>query len=122
MVELPPVAPAVGWRTTTRLPRDHYVRVASNDYSVHPSSIGRMVEVRADLEHVLVSCADTRLAEHKRCWAAHQTITDPAHAEAAARLRRAHLKTAPAADIEVERRQLNVYDALLAQDPVEGVA
>jgi len=122
MVELPPVAPAVGWRTTTRLPRDHYVRVASNDYSVHPSSIGRMVEVRADLEHVLVSCADTRLAEHKRCWAAHQTITDPAHAEAAARLRQAHLKTAPAADIEVERRQLNVYDALLAQDPVEGVA
>lgn len=31
MVGLPPVAPAVGWRTSTRLARDHYVRIASND-------------------------------------------------------------------------------------------
>ena len=44
MVALPPVPPIVGWRTFTRLPRDHYVRIASNDYSVHPSAIGRLVE------------------------------------------------------------------------------
>ena len=36
MVALPPVAPTVGWRLTTRLPRDHYVRLDANDYSVHP--------------------------------------------------------------------------------------
>ena len=36
MLALPPVAPQVGWRTSTRLARDHYIRLDSNDYSVHP--------------------------------------------------------------------------------------
>ena len=37
MLALPPVAPATGWRASTRLPRDHYIRMDSNDYSVHPA-------------------------------------------------------------------------------------
>ena len=37
MLALPPVAPATGWRASLRLPRDHYVRLDSNDYSVHPA-------------------------------------------------------------------------------------
>ena len=41
MVALPPVAPATGWRAALRLPRDHYIRLDSNDYSVHPAVIGR---------------------------------------------------------------------------------
>ncbi|PRX44124.1 hypothetical protein B0I32_15219 [Nonomuraea fuscirosea] len=57
MVALPPVPPIVGWRSSTRLARDHYVRVASNDYSVHPSAIGRLVEIVADPEQVTVTCA-----------------------------------------------------------------
>ena len=36
MLGLPPVAPVTGWRLSTRLPRDYYVRVDSNDYSVDP--------------------------------------------------------------------------------------
>lgn len=32
MLTLPPVAPATGWRASTRLPRDHYIRLDSNDY------------------------------------------------------------------------------------------
>ena len=40
MLTLPPVAPQVGWRTSTRLARDHYIRLDSNDYSVHPGVIG----------------------------------------------------------------------------------
>jgi transposase len=119
MVPLPPVAPAVGWRTSTRLARDHYVRVASNDYSVHPSVIGRLVEVVADPEQVTVTCGGRLVAQHARCWAAHQTITDPAHAQAAAVLRRSKMQavTAPA-DLEVEQRSLSDYDALLG---LEGV-
>lgn len=35
MLALPPVLPALGWSTSLRLPRDHYVRLDSNDYSVH---------------------------------------------------------------------------------------
>jgi transposase len=45
MLALPPVPPATGWRTATRLARDHYVRLDGNDYSVHPSVIGRRIEV-----------------------------------------------------------------------------
>ncbi len=45
MLPLPPVAPATGWRSSLRLPRDHYVRLDCNDYSVHPAVIGRRVEV-----------------------------------------------------------------------------
>jgi hypothetical protein len=44
MLELPPVAPATGWRAALRLPRDHYVRLDANDDSVAPSVIGRRVE------------------------------------------------------------------------------
>jgi len=44
MLGLPPVAPATGWRLLTRLARDHYVRLDSNDYSVHPAVIGRFVD------------------------------------------------------------------------------
>ena len=39
-----------------RLPRDHYVRLDGNDYSVHPAVIGRRVEVVADLDRVRVFC------------------------------------------------------------------
>ena len=39
-----------------RLPRDHYMRLDSNDYSVHPAVIGRRIEVTADLARVRVSC------------------------------------------------------------------
>ncbi|MEU6788095.1 IS21 family transposase [Nonomuraea angiospora] len=119
MVALPPVPPTVGWRSATRLARDHYVRVASNDYSVHPSAIGRLVEVVADLEHVIVTCAGQVVARHQRCWDVHQTITDPAHARAAAALRAARLQAvATPVDTEVEQRQLSDYDALLGIETV----
>ena len=45
MLPLPPVPPATGWRLSGRLPRDYYVRLDGNDYSVHPSVIGRRIEV-----------------------------------------------------------------------------
>jgi transposase len=119
MLALPPVPPQVGWRTSTRLPRDHYVRVASNDYSVHPSVIGRLVEVAADLDRVHVTCGGRPVAAHPRCWAVHQTITDPDHARAAAALRSARLQAArPVVDVGVEQRRLGDYDAILG---VEGV-
>jgi len=52
MLAPPPVAPATGWAVSVRLPRDHYVRLDSNDYSVHSAAVGRRVEVRADLQVV----------------------------------------------------------------------
>src|SRR4029079_2974561 len=54
MLALPPVAPQVGWRNSTRLARDHDIRLDSNDYSVHPAVIVRRIEVVADLDRVKV--------------------------------------------------------------------
>ena len=56
MLALPPVAPATGWRFSARLARDHYIRLDSNDYSVHPAVIGRRIEVIAGLDRVRVLC------------------------------------------------------------------
>jgi transposase len=116
MLSLPPVAPVTGWRTATRLPRDHYVRVASNDYSVHPSAIGRRVEVSADLDRVVATVGGVEVAAHDRCWAAHQTVTDPAHRAAAVELRRAARARTPVADTAVEQRDLADYDRLFDLD------
>jgi transposase len=88
MLALPPVAPVTGWRGSLRLPRDHYIRLDSNDYSVHPAAIGRRIEVIADLARVRVLCEGNIVADHERIWAAHQTISDPEHDAAAKALRR----------------------------------
>lgn len=123
MVALPPVAPVVGWRQATRLPRDHYVRLDANDYSVHPSVVGRRVDVTADCDQVQVVCDGRLVARHARCWAAHQTITDPVHRQAAADLRAAAAQaTRPAISTEVEHRQLCDYDRMFGLDTVEDVA
>jgi transposase len=121
MLGLPPVAPATGWRQTLRLPRDHYVRLDANDYSVDPSVIGRRVEVTADLERVHAWCDGRLIADHARCWARHQTITDPGHAQTAVRLRAEHRAATGDEPAEVELRCLADYDQHFGLD-AEGVA
>jgi transposase len=120
MVTLPPVAPAVGWRASTQLPRDHYVRLDANDYSVHPSVVGRRVEIRADMTHVQVACDGRPVARHDRCWAKHQTLTDPVHRVAADQLREAHRRASvtPIAT-PVESRNLADYDRMFGLDDLE---
>jgi transposase len=115
MIVLPPVAPVTGWHRTARLPRDHYVRLDGNDYSVDPAVIGRKIEITADLSRVRVACEGRTVADHGRCWARHQTVTDPAHLAAAQQLRSARRRLAPVpgpAGAEVEYRDLAVYDLL----------
>jgi transposase len=129
MLPLPPVAPATGWHSWLRLPRDHYIRLDSNDYSVHPATVGRRVAVTADLERVRVWCDGRLVADHARCWAWHQTVSDPAHVQAAARLR--HQRAALGAtstrggvgDVEeVQLRCLADYDQAFGLDDTQGVA
>ena len=42
----------------------------------------------ADLDRVVVTCGGRVVADHARCWADHQTITDPDHAAARQRCAR----------------------------------
>jgi len=69
MLPLPPVAPQLGWRNTIRLGRDYYVRLETNDYSVDPAVIGRLVEVTAGLERVRGRADGCLVADHLRAWA-----------------------------------------------------
>ncbi len=123
MLTLPPVAPATGWRASTRLARDNYVRLDSSDYSVHPAVIGRRVEVIADLARVRVFCEGRLVADHERVWAWHQTISDPEHVTAAKTLRRERVGVLrPVPEPDVEQRCLADYDTALGVDVDGGVA
>jgi transposase len=114
MLALPPVPPATGWRLSARLARDHYIRLDANDYSVHPAVIGRRIEIIASLDRVKVLCEGKAVADHQRAWARHQTISDPAHIEAARALRRQRAAVLrPVPEPEVEERDLAVYDAAM---------
>ena len=124
MLTLPPVAPATGWRTSTRLARDHYVRCDGNDYSVHPAVIGRRVELLADLGRVRVLCDGRLVADHERIWAKHQTVSTGEHVAAARALRAerlGRLGPPPAAD-SVEIRALSDYDAALGLSDISDIS
>ena len=117
MLSLPPVAPATGWRASTRLARDHYIRLDGNDYSVHPAVIGRRIEVLADLHRVKAFCDGKLVADHERIWGWHQTISDSEHVAAAKLLRRERigvLRPVPEPDVQI--RCLADYDEALGLD------
>jgi transposase len=121
MLALPPVAPVTGWRSSGRLPRDFYVRVDANDYSVHPGVIGRRIEVVTDLERVRAFCDGKLVADHTRLWAKHQSVTAPEHDAAAKQLRRDRIGVLrPAPEPEVEIRCLGDYDTALGIDDSDG--
>ena len=109
MLPLPPLSPTVETITAVRLSRDYYVRVAGNDYSVHPCAIGQLVDVHTGLSAITVARQGHQLATHERVWTNGKTITDPAHVEAAARLRHQFQQPPPATDGHPVR-DLSEYD------------
>lgn len=101
MLPLPPVAPATGWRSSTRLARDHYVRLDGNDYLVHPAVIGQRVEVLADLHRCGCSATAGSWPTTSGSGPPHQTISAAEHVTAAQALRAARiglLRPAPATE------------------------
>jgi hypothetical protein len=120
MLTLPPVPPVIETVTSVRLGRDYYVRVAGNDYSVDPGAIGQLVDVTTTLAQVTVSRAGRLLAAHDRCWAARQTLTDPAHVELAAQLRRQFQAGSPPAAGDHLVRDLADYDRAFGVDFTAG--
>lgn len=122
MLALPPVSPVVASVTSVRLGRDYYIRVAGNDYSVDPSAIGQLVDVTTTLTQVTVTRSGRPLAVHDRCWAARQTLTDPAHVAAAAALRHQFQAGTPPAAGDQLLRDLTDYDRAFGVDFNTGTA
>jgi len=113
MMSFPPVLPDPSWRFSARVPRDHYVRVATCDYSVHPRAIGRRVEVQVTPDTVVVRLDGELVAHHERSLVKHRTVTDPDHE--AARQVMVSLAAAISRNDpdDVEQRDLSVYDRAL---------
>ena len=111
MMSFPPVLPDPSWRFSTRLPRDHYVRVDTNDYSVNPRFVGRRIDIRVTLDEVTATCDGTEVARHRRCLAKHQTLLHPDHARVL-RVMRAEQQVAAAFADTVEQRDLSDYDRM----------
>ncbi len=111
MLAFPAVPPDPPLRFSTRLARDHYVRVDTNDYSVNPRFVGRRVAVRVDLDTVVVTCEGTEVARHRRCLARHQSLLAPEHSRIL-RTMRAERAAVDALAAGVEERDLAVYDRI----------
>ena len=114
MNALPPVPPPRE-RFRVRLGRDYYVRAASNDYSVDPSVIGRLVDVEIGWDQIRVTCAGRLVAEHPRWWGRSRTITDLAHVAIASRLRQDYQKPHLRAVADMTR-DLREYDQAFGVD------
>ena len=114
MTPLPPVPPEVGERFCIRLPRDYYVRVGGNDYSVSPDAISARVEVRAGLDTVECRLEGRLVARHERHWGRGHTISDPAHVALAVKLREKlrDIASVPALDEDDLACDLGTYDLL----------
>lgn len=112
MMAFPPVLPDPSWRFAIRLPRDHFVRVDTNDYSVNPRFVGRRVDVEVTLDEVVVVCESTEVARHRRCLAKHQTLLAADHARILRQIRTEATEVKPV-DVVVEERDLAVYDQLV---------
>ena len=111
---------------STRLARDHYVRIDFNDHPVCPAVIGRRIELIVNLQGEAL-CEGRVVADHPRVWAWHQSISDPEYRAAAMvrRRKRAGVLRPLAeigAHIEVEHRSLSDYDTALGLDLDGGVA
>lgn len=119
MRALPPVSLKTMFRNTVRLPRDYYVWVFANDYSVDPAFIGRIVDVSADLQTVRITHDGVLIASHIRVGAKHLVITDPAHVVRASVMRhdfktqRVHQHQEQEA---VQIRDLAAYDEIFGID------
>jgi transposase len=112
MRPFPPVLPDPAWRFSTRLPRDHYVRVETNDYSVNPRYVGRRIDVRVDLDSVVATCGDVEVARHRRFHGNHRTFLDAAHAMTLRQMR-AEAAVTSVIEAAVEERDLADYDRAL---------
>src|SRR5688572_25411886 len=86
---LPEAAPDLDRRLVLRVPPQPYVHVDRNDYSLDPRLVGRRVEVRVSQREIVAVALDSGelAARHRRVFAAHQEITDPAHRHALEALR-----------------------------------
>jgi transposase len=113
MRPLPAQLPDPDRRFVVRVPPQPYLRFDRNDYSLDPRLAGRRVEIRAGQSEITAVALDTGelAAHHARIFAGGLAFTDPAHQRALDELRSERKRART--EVEVERRPLARYDALI---------
>ena len=113
MRALPEPMPCLDRRWVMRVPAQPYLRFDTNDYSLDPRLAGRRVEVRISQAEVSAVALDTGqvACRHRRSFARHLLLTDPAHQRGLDRLRGERKRRRD--DAEVEIRALARYDRLI---------
>ncbi|WP_234808733.1 hypothetical protein [Mycolicibacter terrae] len=113
--------------------RDGLVEIAGERYwhTTEALRAGRVDEIRDMLEYlaegtepsqVRVTRSGRLLAAHERCWATRQTLTDPAHVQAAAALRHQFQAGPPPEAGDHPVRDLADYDRAFGVDFVTRTA
>jgi len=102
-----------------------YMHVDANEYSVPLVLAGKRLQVYLSPTQVRVFHGGNLVAEHARCLARHQVVTVPEHQEKPWRVRREPwsppeplapgLELPGRAQVQVQERDLSVYDALLSE-------
>ncbi len=110
MRSLPERMPPTATRRVVRVPQQPYLRWDTNDYSLDPRFAGRRVEAQVGQAEIAAIALDSGeiVARHRRLFARHRTVTDPAHQAELERLRGIRRR-----EPEVELRALARYDALI---------
>jgi transposase len=113
MRPLPAALPATDRRFMIRVPAQPYLRFDTNDYSLDPRLAGRRVEVSVSQRELkAVALGTGELAcRHRRSFARHLALTDPAHQAELDRLRGERKRGQREPDVEI--RPLHRYDALI---------
>lgn len=108
MLSAPERMPLTTKRWVIRVPVQPFFRFDTNDYSLDPRFAGRRVEVRATQRRLVAISLDGGeiAATHRRRFAKHLTVTDPAHEKLLHRRERQ-------SEVAVEMRPLAHYDRLI---------
>lgn len=104
-----------------------YVRLDANDYSIPLLFAGRRLGAKLNATSVRIYDQGHLVAQHARCFGHHQVITLPEHQKRPWSLRRETSPLLPRhlvpglelprqAALQVEQRDLSVYDALVAEE------
>lgn len=99
-------------RWTLRVPQQPLVRFDRNDYSIDSRFAGHRVEIRVSATEVTATVLNSGelAAEHVRRFAGGLTVIDPAHQD---ELEAQRERRRGRHDIDVEQRDLSVYDRLI---------
>ncbi len=104
-----------------------YVRLDANDYSIPLLFAGRRLGAKLNATSVRIYDQGYLVAQHARCFGHHQVITLPEHQKRPWSLRKETSPVLPRhlvpglelprqAALQVEQRDLTVYDALVAEE------